>query len=119
MRVERFLESKLVVNTQELMELQKPHLDPLLTIARLASQLKIKPEQLSEVLNSTMNQNFYDYINKHRVEEFKLQCQNPDNKHLSILGIAYECGFNSKAAFYRAFKKFENTSPTNYKSMVS
>lgn len=108
-----------VVRLKELMELQKPHLDPQLTIARLASQLKIKPEQLSEVLNTTINQNFYDYINKHRIEEFKIQCLNPDNKHLSILGIAYECGFNSKAAFYRAFKKFENTSPTNYKSMVS
>lgn len=81
--------------------------------------MKAKPEIISEVLNSSLNQNFFDYINKYRIEDFKIKCLNKENKHLSIMGIAYECGFNSKAAFYRAFNKFEAISPTAYISKVS
>lgn len=103
----------------KLMEEKQPYLDPDLNLAKLNNLVQTKPEILSEVLNSVLNQNFFDYINKQRIEEFKIQCLNKDKKHLSIMGIAYECGFNSKAAFYRAFNKFEGTSPTAYISKVS
>lgn len=102
-----------------LMETEQPHLDPELNLARLSNLMNTKPEIISEVLNSALNQNFFDFINKYRIEEFKLKCLIKENKHLSILGIAYDCGFNSKAAFYRAFNKFEGISPTAYISKVS
>jgi AraC-like DNA-binding protein len=63
---------------------------------------------------ASLNQNFFDYINKYRIEEFKIKCLGKENKHLSVMGIAYDSGFNSKAAFYRAFNKFEGISPTAY-----
>ncbi len=103
----------------KLMEEKQPYLDPDISLAKLNNLVQTKPEILSEVLNSVLNQSFFDYINKHRIEEFKIQCLDKNNKHLSIMGIAYECGFNSKAAFYRAFNKFEGTSPTAYISKVS
>lgn len=96
------------------MEEKQPYLDPDLTISRLSEMLNVKIEFLSEVLNSRLNQNFFDFTNKYRVEEFKIQCLLKANSHLSIMGIAYNCGFNSKASFYRAFKKFEGMSPTAY-----
>ncbi|MCC5904996.1 MAG: AraC family transcriptional regulator [Balneolaceae bacterium] len=102
-----------------LMESEQPYLDPELSLAGLSDLMKTKPEIISEVLNSTLNQNFFDFINKHRIEEFKLKCLCTENKHLSVLGIAYDCGFNSKAAFYRAFNKFEGISPTAYISKAS
>jgi len=102
-----------------LMEQEQPYLDPEITLAKLSTMLKVKPEMLSEVLNVALNQNFFDYINKQRIEEFKIQCLKPENKQLSILGIAYDSGFNSKAAFYRAFNKYEGMSPTAYISKVS
>lgn len=111
--------SELVEMLIQIMEQEQPYLDPDLTLAKLSSMLRVKPELLSNSLNNQLQQNFFDYINKHRIEEFKIQCLKPENKHLSILGIAYECGFNSKAAFYRAFNKFEGTSPTTYISKVS
>jgi YesN/AraC family two-component response regulator len=101
------------------MEIEQPFLDPELSLAKLSDLLQIKPEILSEVLNASLNQNFFEYINKYRVEEFKIQCLKQDKKHLSVIGIAYDCGFNSKAAFYRAFNKFEGMSPTTYISKVS
>ena len=103
----------------KLMEEKQPYLDPDISLAKLNNLVHTKPEILSEVLNSVLKQSFFDYINKQRIEEFKIQCLNKNNKHLSIMGIASECGFNSKAAFYRAFNKFEGTSPTAYISKVS
>lgn len=96
------------------MEEKQPYLDPDLTISKLSELLNVKIEFLSEVLNCRLNQNFFDFINKYRIEEFKIQCVLKANSHLSIMGIAYNCGFNSKASFYRAFKKFEGVSPTAY-----
>jgi AraC-like DNA-binding protein len=102
-----------------LMEQEQPYLDPELNLAKLSSLLKTKPDIISEVLNSSLGQNFFDYINKYRIEEFKIKCLSEENKHLSVIGVAYDCGFNSKAAFYRAFNKFEGMSPTAYISKVS
>jgi len=96
------------------MEEKQPYLDPEITISRLSELLNVKIEFLSEVLNTRLNQNFFDFINKYRIEEFKIQSILKANNHLSIMGIAYNCGFNSKASFYRAFKKFEGISPTDY-----
>jgi AraC-like DNA-binding protein len=111
--------SEIIDNLTRLMEKDQPYLDPELNLARLSNLMKTKPELISEVLNSALNQNFFDFINKYRIEEFKLKCLSKENRHLSIMGIAYECGFNSKAAFYRAFNKFEAMSPTAYISQVS
>ncbi len=102
-----------------LMESEQPHLDPELNLAKLSKLMKTKSEIISEVLNASLNQNFFDFINKYRIDEFKLKCLSNENKHLSVMGIAYDCGFNSKAAFYRAFNKFEGMSPTAYISKVS
>jgi len=101
------------------MEEKQPYLDPDITISGLSKLLNVKVEYLSEVLNSRLNQNFFDFINKYRIEEFKIQSILKANSHLSIMGIAYNCGFNSKASFYRAFKKFEGISPSAYIEKVS
>lgn len=106
--------AKVVAQLTLIMEREQAYLDPELTLAKLSKMLKLKPELVSNVLNQCLQQNFFDYINKLRIEEFKLLCMKPENKHLSILGIAYDSGFNSKAAFYRAFKKFEGVSPTAF-----
>jgi AraC-like DNA-binding protein len=103
----------------KMMEENQPYLDPDITISRLSELLNVKTEFLSEVLNSRLNRNFFDFINKYRVGEFKNQCISKANSHLSIMGIAYNCGFNSKASFYRAFRKFEGMSPTAYIEKVS
>lgn len=101
------------------MEQEQPWLDPEITLGKLSSMLEVRPEFLSEVINREMNRNFFDFINHYRIEEFKAQVMRTDKRHFSILGLAYECGFNSKASFYRAFGKFEGLSPTQYMQQVS
>ena len=104
---------------QLFMNEEKPFLEPELNLLKLSKLLNVKTEYLSEILNSHMHQTFFDFINKYRIEEFKKQCIYEENKHFSIIGIAYNCGFNSKASFYRAFKKFEGVSPSLYIHSVS
>lgn len=99
----------------EHMEKQKPHLDPLISLNDLAEQLAIPPHHLSQVINSCLNQNFYDFINSYRVKESQelLSQQLADKK--TILEILFETGFNSKSAFNLAFKKFTGMTPTQFR----
>jgi AraC-like DNA-binding protein len=55
-----------------------------------------------------------DFVNYYRVEEVKRQLKNPENSHLSLLGTALECGFNSQSTFNRAFKKFTGKLPKEF-----
>lgn len=97
-----------------LMEHEKPYLNPELNLSDLANLANLTRAQLSEIINSGFNQNFNDFVNGYRVEAFKDMLQEDKHKQLSILGIAYECGFNSKATFNRVFKKLTNSSPSEF-----
>ena len=96
------------------MEVEKPYLNPELNLADLASLMNMTRGQLSETINSGFKMNFNDFVNKYRVEAFKEKIQKEDHKKLSLLGIAFECGFNSKATFNRVFKKLTHASPSEY-----
>jgi AraC-like DNA-binding protein len=96
----------------ELMAREKPFLNPELTLTELASQLHTHPNYLSQVLNDELGANFYDYINALRVEEFKRLVTLPENQKYTLLALAYQSGFNSKAAFNRNFKKLTQESPS-------
>jgi AraC-like DNA-binding protein len=97
-----------------LMQSEKPYLDNNLTLAELAARLEIPRHQLSQVINTAFGVNFFEFVNQYRLREFKIQALDPSNQHLSLLGIALECGFNSKATFNQAFKKLEGTTPSEF-----
>ena len=112
-------QSKLIHNNLlELMKSEKPFLEKELTLFRLAEQLRVQPNHLSQVINSLEGQNFFDFINMHRVEASKEKIQSDEFQKLTLLGIALDCGFNSKASFNRAFKKFTGQTPTEYKRIM-
>ncbi len=93
---------------------EKPYLEPELSLADLARRMHTNPVLLSQVINAGAGKNFNDFVNEYRVEEFKRQVREPANAHLSFLGLALDCGFNSKATFNRAFKKFTGASPKEF-----
>ena len=111
---ERFIYSLL-----SYMKEQKPYLNPEITISKLGEELNVTEEYISSILNSRLNNNFFDFINGYRVEEFKLQCIEPKNNNLTLIGIAFNSGFNSKATFNRVFKKTTGFTPSDYKQSVS
>jgi AraC-like DNA-binding protein len=76
--------------------------------------------QVSEVINNGFNKNFNDFVNSYRVNAFKSMLEENKHEQLSLLGLAHECGFNSKATFNRVFKKLTHYSPSEYlKSQVN
>ena len=96
------------------MEHEKLYKDPELNLNQVASLLDVHPNILSQTINSVENKNFYDYINQHRIEEFKRIVILPENQKFTILSLAFESGFNSKTSFNRNFKKYMDCSPREY-----
>jgi AraC-like DNA-binding protein len=118
----RYLKSNLSAETQQVinqklkavMAGQKLFLNPELTLAELANTLAVHPNHLSQVINSMESKTFYDFINGLRIDEFKRLVAQPENQKYTLLGLAFECGFNSKTAFYRNFKNATGLTPTLY-----
>ncbi|WP_232827488.1 helix-turn-helix domain-containing protein [Winogradskyella aurantiaca] len=103
------------INTvRSLMEDDKAYLNPELNLQDLAKMAQMTRAQLSGVINSGFHQNFNDFVNSYRVNAFKEMLKNNKQEQLSLVGIAHECGFNSKATFNRVFKKITNYSPSEY-----
>ncbi|HEY5774299.1 MAG TPA: helix-turn-helix domain-containing protein [Chitinophagaceae bacterium] len=100
------------------MDSNKPYLKSDLKISELADSLAVPYYQLSQLINDEFLVNFYDFINKYRVEEAK-KLLIEDTKNYKILAIAYEVGFNSKATFNRVFKKFTDLTPSEFKEKFS
>jgi len=104
---------------QHFMQTEEPFLNENITLSALSEQLNVSTEFLSKTLNERLNIKFFDYINHFRVEKFKQEVEKPENKNLTLTGIASNCGFNSKATFYRVFKKIMNITPNLYKQELS
>jgi len=104
---------------QDSMATAKPYLESQLTLAELAKRLGVNSNVLSFVINTGFEKNFNDFINEHRVAEVKARLENSSSNNLNLLGIALECGFNSKATFNRAFRKFTGLSPKEYQNRLS
>lgn len=105
------------INT--LMMNEKPYLDSDINLIKLAELSSCNTNKISEVLNGLVGQSFNDYINNYRVEEFKRIVLLPEYKNFSILALGFEVGFNSKATFNTAFKKFTATTPSAYIKTVN
>lgn len=99
---------------QEIMKTKKPYLEATLTIHDLARLAEMPPHQLSKVINKEFHSNFFEFINNYRIEEFKQKAFKPEYKNLTILGIALECGFNSKSSFNRIFKETTGLTPGDF-----
>jgi putative ABC transport system permease protein len=95
---------------------QRLYEDPNLTLPSLAAELAIPVHELSRIINLGLKKNFNDFINELRVQEVSRKMQQPAYDQLTLLGIAYESGFNSKTTFNRVFREFTGKSAAEYKN---
>nr|WP_315171792.1 helix-turn-helix domain-containing protein [uncultured Flavobacterium sp.] len=93
---------------------EKLYTNPELTLVELAEILEVHPNNLSQVINTFEDKNFYDYINSKRIDHFIELISISENKKFTILSLAFECGFNSKSSFNKYFKKVTNLTPSEY-----
>ena len=93
---------------------EKAYEDAGLSLTQVAKRLKTNPSIISKVINQGFELNFNDFVNHYRIEAVKEKLKAGEQKIQTLLGIAYDCGFNSKATFNRAFKKATGISPKEW-----
>ncbi|SNR14943.1 helix-turn-helix domain-containing protein [Tenacibaculum jejuense] len=89
-----------------------------LTLRETADALEISDKKLSNFINQHLKTSFYDYVNSYRIQNFKESIRKGDSNQLTLLAIAFDSGFNSKATFNRVFKNSEGITPLQYKKSI-
>ncbi len=114
---QRILEEELLVLKNQLINLMvsdKPYLNETLSLPKLAEKMQMSSHKLSYLLNVGFDENFFQFVNRYRVEEAKSLLISPKFDQLSMIGIAFESGFNSKTTFNTTFKKITGISPSEF-----
>lgn len=106
---------KILAKLETFMAEEKPYLNNLVSIKDLATKTGIQTHHISFVLNNHLKLNFFDFINKYRIEDACSKLISAEYENSTVLEIAYEVGYNSKSAFNTSFKKFTGLTPTEYK----
>ena len=104
---------------QQVMTSEKPYLDPALSLRQLAKIIDMHPNQLSQLLNEQVKQNFSEFINSYRLEDFKEKAKDPSFHYMTLLALALDCGFSSKTVFNTFFKKKMGITPREYWKQVT
>ncbi len=119
---QRISENELMVLKDKLsllMTSEKHYLDETLSLPKLAEKMQISVHNLSYLLNEGFGENFFQFVNKYRIEEAKSLLISPKYEQLSMVGIAFESGFSSKTTFNTTFKKITGISPSEFLSDYS
>lgn len=116
--LKRFNNSEILGYREEMLKAmrdQKLFLKPGLVLTDLADEVGLTTKQTTELLNFELETNFYDFVNDYRVEEVKNRIVADEFKHLTLLAIGLDSGFQSKSSFNRVFKNRTGMSPSEYK----
>lgn len=92
---------------------QKFWQNPDLSLLDLSQATCVSQNNISQSLNEHLGMNFYDYVNRWRVDQ---ACRALCETDQQILSIAEEVGFNSKSTFNAAFKKHTGQTPRAYRA---
>lgn len=98
----------------QLMSQEARYLDTNITLRSIAAEIELHPNKLSWMLNDQVGISFNDYINNFRLDCFKEKALNPANRNYTLLGLAFESGFNSKSTFNDFFKKRMGITPRKW-----
>jgi adenylate cyclase len=98
----------------DLMDEDRLYLNPELSLRLLAQYMNLPPNHMSQLLNEGFEQNFADFINSYRLEDFKAKLGTASAHQLTLLALAYDSGFNSKTVFNTFFKKKMRVTPKAY-----
>ncbi len=108
----------LKVKLEALLEKEKAYLTQELNLNQLAELIGTQSYLLSQLLNEKYGENFFNFINGHRINFAKQKIQDGYLSSRTLEAIAYESGFNSKSTFNRAFKKKVGCSPKEFYQSV-
>ncbi len=99
---------------EQLIKNEKLYRDPNIELSDFASRCDVPKYLLTLFLNQHYGKSFPDFINHYRIEEAKKLFEDSENQRYSVEVIAQKCGFNSRSAFYSAFKKQTGITPVHF-----
>jgi AraC-like DNA-binding protein len=99
---------------EALMTKDRMYEDPELIIAALAGKLDTHAKKISQVINQGFGMNFNDFVNHYRIRAMKQKIEEGEHNIQTLLGLAFDCGFNSKSTFNRAFRRETSLTPKEY-----
>ncbi|OJJ22082.1 hypothetical protein BKI52_08565 [marine bacterium AO1-C] len=99
-------------------ETDKAYLLSDFSLATLSKAVNIPKHHLSQVINAEMGTTFYDLVNTKRIEYALSRLKEGDTLNVTLEGLGYECGFNSKSAFFHHFKKKTGKTPGQFKKEI-
>ena len=100
---------------EQAMQQDQLYLDSSLSLQKLASHIHTSPNYISQTLNESLGANFFDYVNRYRIDAAKQALQQSND---TVVDIAMAVGFNAKSSFYTAFKKETQQTPSQYRKSV-
>jgi AraC-like DNA-binding protein len=106
--------SKEIENISNYFNINKPYLNSNLTLSQVSVALNIPIRELSYILNNYFNQRFTDFVNAYRLKFITDKFNESYLDNFTIESVALEAGFATKSGFYKSFKKFYKTTPTEY-----
>ena len=95
---------------------ERPHLNPNLKLAELASAIRCTPHQLSALLNDRLGKSFSQFVGEHRVATAEALLATSD--HLTLEAIGQSSGFNARSTFYAVFRRVHGTTPAEYRKRL-
>lgn len=109
------IQDQTLARLEVLMHEEKPYLKEDFSLPSLSKKLGVSPHHLSQILNESLGQSFFDYAAQWRIAEAQRLLVSSENQHIKIEEIAEMVGYNSKSAFNTAFKKIVGQTPSQYK----
>ncbi len=103
-----------VTRLQQAMQNDRLYLDPELSLDKVSRHVQLPAKTISAVLNQHLGKSFNQFVNEYRIDDFKRRLSDQAYSHLTLTGLAFECGFNSQATFQRTFKQITGATPGTY-----
>lgn len=100
---------------EQLMTTEKPYLSSEFSLSLLSNKMGLSTHHLSQILNESLGQTFFEYMATKRIEESQILLKKPENSYIKIEEIAEMVGYNSKSAFNASFKKITGLTPSEFR----
>jgi len=114
-KVDEKLTDEAIRKVQTGMEEHKLYLKHNLNIEEFSKRIDLPVKEVSAVINKHYGTNFFEFMNKYRVEEAKRLLLDERCSDMTVLDILLQAGFNSKSAFHRFFNRLVGVSPTEFR----
>jgi len=106
---------RILAKLRKALETDGLYTNSMLSLRSLGDHTGISINYISQVINQELGCNFFDFVNKFRIEAAKRQLSHAPDRKIPVLEIAHAVGFNSKSTFNTAFKRYTGLTPTEYR----